>query len=141
MSATGLRALDVNVQKTHIWLNDILDELGWDDQQRAFHALRVVLHVVRDHLPLEEVAQLAAQFPQFIRGVYYEGWRPCAEPPRDRHWDQFVAHVENEFVNDLNAEPEMITRAVLRVLSKHISPGEITDVKRCLPEEIRRHWH
>lgn len=41
---------------------------------------------------------------------------------------------------DPEANGNEITQAVLAVLGKHISEGEIIDVKRCLPEDLRRHW-
>ena len=138
MSATGLRAFDSTIQKTNIWLDDIMDELDWDDRQRAYHALGSVLHALRERLPLAESAQLAAQLPQMIRGLYFEGWVPSATPTKERHWDQFLAHIAESL--DADAEPDAITRAVLKTIAKHVSPGEVTDVKRCLPEDIRIHW-
>lgn len=140
MSATGLATFDSTIQKTNIWLDDILHELHWDHRERAYHALRAVLHTLRDHLPLNESAQLAAQFPQLIRGMYYEGWKPSRVPMKERHWDQFVAHVAEAFALDPFADGEEITQAVLTVLSRHITEGEIADVQRCLPEDLRRLW-
>jgi len=140
MSATGLAVFDSTLQKTNIWLDDIMDELSSQDRHRAYHALQAVLHALRDRLPINESAQLAAQLPQLIRGAYFEGWNPAAKHPKERHWDQFVDHVGESFANDPDCLPEFLTRAVLRVLGKHISSGEIIDVKRCLPEDIRRHW-
>lgn len=140
MSATGLRTFDSTMQKTNIWLDDIMDELDSDNRQRAYHALGAVLHALRDHLPINESAQFAAQLPQMIRGLYYEGWVPSAALPKLRHWDQFVAHVAEGFPMDEDDNPDQITRAVLRSLSKHISHGEIVDVKRCMTDEIRQHW-
>jgi uncharacterized protein (DUF2267 family) len=35
---------------------------------------------------------------------------------------------------------EDVTRAVFRVLAKHVSAGEIDDVKQMLPAEIRELW-
>lgn len=140
MSATGLAVFDSTLQKTNIWLDDIMDELDSRDRHRAYHALRTVLQALRDRLPINESAQLAAQLPQLIRGVYFEGWNPASKNPKERHWDQFVDHVGEAFANDPDCVPEILTRAVLRVLGKHVSSGEIVDVKRCLPEDIRRHW-
>ena len=140
MSASGLKSIDSTIQKTNIWLNDIMDELGTDDRVQAQHALVVVLHTLRDHLPLNESAQLAAQLPQLIRGMYYEGWKPSVAPLKERHWDEFVAHVSESFALDVEADPNQITRSVLKVLAKHVSAGEIADVKQCLPKEIRQHW-
>ena len=138
MSTTGLRVFDSTIQKSNIWLDDIMDELDWDERKRAYRALGAVLHALRDRLPLTESAQLAAQLPQMIRGLYFEGWVPSAPSLKERHWNQFLAHIVMSL--DPDAEPEAITHAVLKTLAKHVSAGEITDVKRCLPEEIRLHW-
>jgi uncharacterized protein (DUF2267 family) len=55
MSATGLDVFDRTLQITHVWLDDIMAELG-PDRQRAYHALRAVLHALRDRLPLNLAA-------------------------------------------------------------------------------------
>ncbi|MBI3303189.1 MAG: hypothetical protein HYZ72_14070 [Deltaproteobacteria bacterium] len=37
MSTTGLEIFDTTFQKTHIWLNDVMRELGWEDERpRAY---------------------------------------------------------------------------------------------------------
>ncbi len=140
MTATGLRTFDSTLQKVNVWIADIMKELEWDDRKQAYRALRAVLHTLRDHLPLNESVQLAAQLPQLIRGLYYEGWKPNHVPHVIRHWDDFTASVSEAFQDPLVASPAKITQTVLNVLAKHVSPGEIEDVKRCLPEDIRRHW-
>jgi hypothetical protein len=47
----------------------------WDGTTRhqAYQGLRVTLHALRDRLTLEGMAQLGAQLPLLIRGVYDEG--------------------------------------------------------------------
>lgn len=52
MHAPGLDAIDTTLRKTHTWLKEIVDELGWTDRQRAYVALRGVIHSLRDHLPV-----------------------------------------------------------------------------------------
>jgi len=74
--------IDRSVEKTHIWLGDLAEELGSEDRQYAYRVLRAFLHALRDHLPVDEAASLAAQLPIFIRGVFYEGWDPSGTPPR-----------------------------------------------------------
>lgn len=40
---------DGTLQKTTVWLNDIMKELDWHDQpHKAYLALRTVLHTLRD---------------------------------------------------------------------------------------------
>lgn len=140
MSTTGLASIDRTIQTTNIWLNEIMKDLRWEDRGRAEHALAAVLHSLRDHLPVNEAAQLAAQLPLLIRGIYFEGWKPNATPVKERHWDQFVSHVSERFALIPDIDPARIIQAVLGVLSRHVSHGEIEQVKRCLPEEVRRHW-
>jgi uncharacterized protein (DUF2267 family) len=84
MSATGLDVFDRTLQATNIWLDDIMQELGWSDRHRAYHALRAVLHALRDRLPVDDAAHFAAQLPMLIRGLFYEGWRPAAVPVNER---------------------------------------------------------
>lgn len=76
MSKAVLEILDPSLQKTEIWLNDFMGELGLDkNPQKAWLALRTALHALRDRLTVEETVHLGAQLPIFIRGVYYEGWK------------------------------------------------------------------
>lgn len=138
MSATGLKVFDTTIQTTNIWLDDIMKELNWDDRHRAYHALRAVLHTLRDRLSVDEVAQLSAQLPLLVRGAFFEGWRPAHKPVKERSQDEFVAHVSESFALDLSGtHPREITRAVLTVLEKHISGGETLSLKHVLPVAIR----
>ncbi|MGQ0635982.1 MAG: DUF2267 domain-containing protein [Planctomycetaceae bacterium] len=137
MSATGLKVFDSTIQTTNIWLDDVMRELGWKDRHRAYHALRSVLHTLRDRLSADEAAQLSAQLPLLVRGTFFEGWHPSHKPVKEHHWDEFVAHVSESFALDTEVDPTEITRAVLRVLCKHVAEGEVTSLKRVLPAEIR----
>ena len=91
MSAGGLGGIDQAVQQAHIWINDVDDRLGWGNKPRAYRLLRAVLHALRDHLPVNEAADLGAQLPTLIRGVYYEQWRPAVMPVKERHLEAFLA--------------------------------------------------
>jgi uncharacterized protein (DUF2267 family) len=148
MSLTGLSSLDRSVHVTNEWLNDLAGELGCAadaaGRQRAYHAFRAVLHAVRDRLPIAEVADLAAQLPLILRGVYYEGWRPAAaaEPSaKDRNKAQFIGHVVRELAGDaLPGDAEDAVRGVLRVLGRRVSGGEVDDVRGSMPARLRELW-
>ena len=132
---------DASLQKTQIWFNDLMPELDWEDQpKKAYLALRTVLHALRDRLSAEEALQLAAQLPTLIRGVYFEGWNLKDKPHKERHREEFLRHITEAFRDDVNINAERITRAVFKVLARHISKGEIDDVKRILPHELRELW-
>jgi uncharacterized protein (DUF2267 family) len=140
MSHTGLPPFDSTIQTTNIWLNDVVERLGWGDHRRAYHALRAVLHALRDRLPVDQAAALAAQLPMLVRGFYYEGWHPHGKPVRERHKADFLAHIAAAYPNSFDVEIEEVTRAVFHVLSKHVTGGEVEAVKRSLPAEIRALW-
>ena len=137
---TGLDVFDTTVHKTHAWLHDIMQELGWEERHKAYLALRTTLHALRDRLSVEETAQLGAQLPMLIRGLYYEGWNPTGKPEKIRHKTAFLAPIRDHFRDDWQVDPEEVARAVLKVLTQHVSEGEIADIKHCLPTELRALW-
>jgi uncharacterized protein (DUF2267 family) len=139
MSATGLEVFDSTIQKTNIWLKDLMELLG-GDRHKAYQALRAVLHALRDRLTVEEAAEFGAQLPMLIRGIYYEGWNPTGKPAKERHREQFLARIQQQFKGDAETNPEIVAQAVFSLLQKHITQGEIEDVKHILPLEIRDLW-
>ncbi len=140
MSATGLSLFDSTIHTTNLWLHDLGERLGWEDRAGCYHALRAVLHALRDHLPVEQAAALAAQLPMLVRGFYYEGWHPHGKPLKERKKDQFLAPIRQAFPKEPELNAEDVTRAVFAVLADHVTAGEIEAVKRCLPAELRELW-
>lgn len=129
------------VQKTHLWLNDLMSDLDWHERPRkAYLALRTVLHALRDRLTVEEAVQLGAQLPMLIRGFYYEGWTLKGKPHKERHKKDFLDHIRKAFKDDPTINPQQVCRAVFRLLVRHTSKGEINDVKHMLPKELRELW-
>lgn len=137
MSALGLRVFDETVQLSHIWLNDLLDKTGWSDKQRAYRLLRATLHATRDRLPVNEAADLAAQLPLLLRGVFYEGWRPAQTPTHIRSKQEFLDRVGVAFDRDPLDDAEAAVSAVFELLEEKISPGEMSDVRQSMPKSIR----
>jgi uncharacterized protein (DUF2267 family) len=137
MSTTGLAAFDSTVQTTNAWLSDIILHTGFRDRHAAYHALRSVLHVLRDRLSVDEAVALGAQLPMLVRGFYYEGWHPAGKPNRERTKEEFVAHVGESYSQTPDIDVEKVARAVLQVLAKHVTTGEVDSIKRILPPELR----
>jgi uncharacterized protein (DUF2267 family) len=140
MSVTSLGVFETTLQKTDSWLKELMQVLGWQDKHKAYLALRTTLQALRDRLTVEEVAQLGAQLPMLIRGFYYEGWDPTGKPLRERHKEEFLARIEQQFRDDESVDTEQVARAVFTVLSNRVSEGEIEDVKHVLPTELRELW-
>jgi uncharacterized protein (DUF2267 family) len=132
---------DGTLQKTQLWLNEIMSELDWHDRpNKAYLALRTVLHALRDRLTVEEAVDLGAQLPMLIRGLYYEGWTLKGKPHKERKKADFLEHVKDTFENDYTSRPESITRAVFKTLARHTSKGEIADIKNMLPKPLHELW-
>lgn len=132
---------DGTLQKTQIWLNDLMDDLGWEGKpDKAYFALRTVLHALRDRLTVEEAVQLGAQLPMLVRGFYYDGWTLKGKPHKERHKQDFLDHVRDAFKGDVTVRPESVVRGVFHVLELHTSDGEISDVKNLLPKALHELW-
>ncbi len=133
-------AINHAVQTADEWLRDLgAAHEEFADRERGYAALRAVLHHLRDRLTVEEAAQLGAQLPTLIRGVYFGSWKPSRQPVRERHAEQFIDAVMRE-LNRPPAYCEEAVRAVFGLLGARIPAGEIEDVKHMLPEEVRRYW-
>jgi uncharacterized protein (DUF2267 family) len=139
MSATGLDVFDKTLQTTHIWLGELMEEIG-PDRQLAWHSLGAVLRGVRDQLPADLAAHLGSQLPLLVRGTYYDRFRPSDLPNRQRSIDEFLHGVAEELADSRPVDPRDATRAVFGILSRHMNIGQVEKVKQSLPEELRRIW-
>jgi len=140
MSVSGLEVLDTSIQKTNIWLKELMERLETTDRHQAYMALKATLHALRDRLSVEEAAQLGAQLPMIIRGLYYEGWKPARAPERATSWETFMKPVYLAVCQNGGFTPEEVVSAVFDVLSRHVTGGEIDDVIGQLPRDIRALW-
>jgi len=129
--------IERSVEKTHIWLKELADELGGEDRHYAYRALRGVLHTLRDRLPVDVAAKLAAQLPTLIRGIYYEDWEPSRTPLPLRDVEAFLDGVAAEGHMAGATEASLAVEAVTRTLRRHVSAGEIEEVLAVLPASMR----
>ncbi len=145
MSQSGLESFERTLHETNIWIKEIGESLDISERQRSYRVLKGVLQALRDRLTVEEAVQAGAQFPMLVRGFYYEGWRPAEVPVRIRSQEEFLDRVRGN-LHDIVSDParpldvEQATRTVFQVLSRHVSRGEIDDVRNMLPGEIRALW-
>jgi len=139
MSMTGLGTFDETLHLSNVWLNELMEQLDCDDKRRAYRALRAVLHALRDRLTAHEAVHLGAQLPLLIRGVYYENWHLKDTAPSERTKSAFLGHIKAE-LRDPNVDAEQSAREVFALLAHKIAPGEIEDVKKMLPPEVRALW-
>jgi uncharacterized protein (DUF2267 family) len=125
------------VEKTHIWLDEVGGELETDDRRESYRVLRAYLHALRDRLTVDEAAELAAQLPDLIRGIYYEGWDPSKTPVKYDDLADFLDRVAAEAQLSGDTAASYAVGAASRVLRKHVSAGEIEDIRAQLPENLQ----
>jgi uncharacterized protein (DUF2267 family) len=123
-------------EKAKAWVKDMMAELATDDPQQALHALRAGLHALRDRLTVNEAAQLSAQLPTLVRGLFFENWHPAGKPLRIRHKEEFLALVRENYGPRSDVRAEDIVHALFRLLTKHVTAGELSDVVLTLPDAL-----
>lgn len=130
---------ETSLDKTNVILKDIEQAYGWPKERRnqSYLALRTVLHLLRDRLPIEESVHFAAQLPVLVRGVYFEGWDPSVVPIKLNRED-FLYEVRRNFTFDIEGGTETLVRRVLDALRRHVTGGQWDDVKSSLPKELSR---
>jgi uncharacterized protein (DUF2267 family) len=137
MAETGYSSFNATVDKTNRILRNIEETYHWPKERRnqSYAALRAVLHALRDRLTVQEAAQLAAELPMLIRGIYYESWRPSRVPIKMNR-EEFLARVRREFPFEVEGGTEQAVKTVLQSLRRHIPDGEWEDVKSTMPKDL-----
>ena len=128
--------IERSAEKTHQWIDELTVELGDDDRRHAYRALIAVLHTLRDRMPVNETAQLASQLPEFLRGAFYEDWVPAHVPQRYRSRSELLDRIASGAGLAGETEASYVLTAVMNVLRRHVSAGEIDDVVAVMPADI-----
>jgi uncharacterized protein (DUF2267 family) len=123
-------------QQATLWIKDMMLALRTTDADQAMHAMRAGLQALRDRLSVDEAAQLSAQLPLIVRGMFFEGWEPSGKPLRIRHREEFLALVRQKYAPRQDRAADEIIAALFRVMRRHVSEGEITDVMLTLPTAL-----
>ncbi|MET7764546.1 DUF2267 domain-containing protein [Streptomyces sp. NPDC005336] len=137
MAQTGFPSFNTTVDKTNHILKEIEQAYGWPKERRnqSYAALRAVLRNLRDRLTVDEIAQLGAQLPILVRGIYYEGWDPSHVPVKMGR-EEFLERVREEFPYAVEGGTERLVHTVLQAVRPHISEGEWEDIKSVVPKDL-----
>jgi uncharacterized protein (DUF2267 family) len=137
MSDKGFSTFNTTQDKTNRILNQIEDAYGWpkERRQQSYAALRSVLHALRDRLTVEEAAQLSAQLPMLVRGIYFEEWEP-AKVPMKMSRDEFLQRIRSQFPYEMEGGIEQLGQTVMRALRLYVTEGEWDDVKSSMPKQL-----
>lgn len=135
MATTGLQSLDSSIHKTNEWLSQLALDLGVRDKHVAFGTLRVVLATIREVLPLETSAEVVAELPFMVRGIYFEEWAPSREPAPATN---VIDRVAQRLDPSMNVEAAL--RATFVLLDSRLSRNTVAALKRALDDESRLLW-
>ncbi|GAB2954318.1 DUF2267 domain-containing protein [Micromonospora sp. NPDC003197] len=137
MSSMSSSIYETSVDKTNLILKDIEQAYGWPKERRtqSYAALRTVLHLLRDRLPVQESVEFAAQLPVLVRGIYFEGWDPSVVPIKLNR-EEFLFEVRQGFPFDVDGGVENLVRTVLNALRRHITEGEWDDIRANVPKDL-----
>jgi uncharacterized protein (DUF2267 family) len=138
--STGLAVFDTTVQETNEWLKAVEARLPPCSRHEAYGALRAVIHVLRDRLPIEAVMGMSAQLPLLLRGVFLEGWRPKERPSAVRDPQGFADLVKPHLPPGFPRQPNEAVEAVFAVLTARLDSGEVRKLAEYLPSPLRAVW-
>jgi len=142
MKLTGLDVFDSTIQRTNTWLKELMQELNWSDHRKTYLAFRCVLHAVRDHLPVNDAISFGQQLPMLIRGFYFDGWSLTGKPLPMGTRKDFLSVISKSLAldGDSTSNPEVVARAVFRLLDRKVTDGEIEDVQHLIPAALFDLW-
>jgi uncharacterized protein (DUF2267 family) len=126
------------------FVKELAKELGYpEDTARAGRVLRSILHALRNQLTTEESVQLLAQFPMFLKAVYVQNWKLHRTDKKAKRLEQFFQEIraldkqaaQYDFKTDEDIDKALAV--VFMALRKHISLGELEDMKAVLPKDLK----
>ena len=135
MSFTGVSSLDRSIDKANMWLADIDAAFGTEDRRLAYRVLRAWLHSLRDRLSVEVAAHFAAQLPELLRGVFFDGWNPSRVPQK---YDR--AGYVTRFANEARVRESDVRKAagiVTAAARRQMSAGVVAQALERLPADLR----
>jgi uncharacterized protein (DUF2267 family) len=138
--STNILSLDRAIQNTIQWLNDIQNELGWDNRDSVYKATKAVLQTIRDRLPVEEVVHFTANLPLVMKGMLMDGYDLKDKPVRMQSVEEFYEYIQQyyDWQRRETIETEKAARAVITVLNRRMGGGEMRKVAANMPEKIKR---
>jgi uncharacterized protein (DUF2267 family) len=138
--STNILSLDRAIQNAIQWLNDIQNELGWDNRDSVYKATKAVLQTIRDRLPVEEVVHFSANLPLVMKGMLMDGYDLKDKPVKMRSVEEFYEYIQQyyDWQRRETIETEKAARAVITVLNRRMGGGEMRKVAANLPEKIKR---
>jgi uncharacterized protein (DUF2267 family) len=135
MSFTGVGSLDRSIDKSSAWLAGLGEGFGSHDRRLADRVARAWLHSLRDRLTVEVAAHFAAQLPELLRGVFYDGWNPSRVPVKYGRGEYLTRLAREARIHD--SDVPRAAAVVTAVVQRHMSAGAVDEAFALLPEGPR----
>ncbi|HEX7165105.1 MAG TPA: DUF2267 domain-containing protein [Trebonia sp.] len=130
-----MSSLDASIDKANAWLTDIDAGFGTSDRRLAYRVLRAWLHCLRDRLTAEMAAHFAAQLPELLRGVFFDGWSPDRVPQKYDRSEYLARFAREARIRDSDVVKS--ARIVTAVARRHMSDGLMAHALGLLPADLR----
>lgn len=121
------------------FMDDLIEISMLATHHQAYAVVRAVLHVFRDHLPVEQALRFAETLPPVLRAIFVENWNPRENPPPFPNWRVLVEEVKANR-RDHNLAGDSSIRDVAQALRRNVPMGDFERVLRTLPAEAQRYW-
>ena len=121
------------------FIRDVRDTCLLQTHHQAYHTLRAVLQVFRNHLAIEDALRFAGVLPPVVRAIFVEDWMPS--PPRPFP-DRAMLQAKVKAVRrDHNLAPDTAIADVAAALRRsRIDVRALDRVLAGLPEGARNFW-
>lgn len=135
MSRPSFDFFDDALAEADRWIAETANHLGRNGSRCACGALRAVLQTVRDCLPLEESVKLGNHLPAFLRGAYYDGWKPRHKPVLSLTRETFLTQVAARLAGESGLDPEAAAAGVFDAL-RGLSEGKMAHLTLAWPKVL-----
>lgn len=126
------------------FLRDLALELGYPgDKELSYNITRAVLHIIRDHLSMEESLMFLGQLPFCLKAIFVDGWSSHQlkriSSPKDLLVELQNGSYKSTF-GDFHSEAELlkVVKTTLKVLRKHISEEGFEEIWSFLPVPFKQ---
>ncbi len=136
--ATNISSLDRAIQNAVLWLNDVQNELQWEDREVVYKATKAVLQTIRDRLPPGELFHFSANLPMVFKGMLFDSYDHEQNKEIKTVEDFFIqvqCHYDSQMRDIIGAQEA--TCGVINTLFKRIGEGEMKKVADAMPLKLK----
>lgn len=138
--ATNITVLDRAIQNAVLWLNEIQNELQWEDREIVYKGTKAVLQTIRDRLPYEELFHFSANLPMIMKGMMMEDFNPVLNrKERIKSVEEFYESIQEYYDHQKRdiISGKKIASGVIRALFNRIGKGEMQKVADNMPLNLK----